>query len=175
MPRPRPFRLTEPVQPEQELHETVADMCDRLIAPPAFWFFYPAGAVQLTRAQVAKLARMGLKRGLPDIFILHQKFYGIELKRRGGRLSRTSIGRTARGSPVIRAGQVDVFPLLEAAGMQRIAVCHSVDEVAAQLDRWGIPLRGRLLGPSATSRPLIEARAQRLLPAPQRLLPAPRS
>jgi hypothetical protein len=157
----RRFRLTAPVQPEQELHETVAAMCDRLIAPPAFWFFYPAGAVKLTGDQVAKLARMGLKRGLPDLWVLHGHglIYGIELKRRGGTLSRTTIDRTKRGSPIIRLGQVEVFRLLEAAGMQTIVVCYSADEVEAQLERWGIPLRGRLVGPGTTSRqPLIEAR-----------------
>jgi hypothetical protein len=143
------------------LHETVAEMCDHLIAPPAFWFFYPAGAVKLTNAQVAKLARMGLKRGLPDLWVLHGLIYGIELKRRGGRLSTKSIGRTKRGSPIIRLGQVEVFPLLEAAGMQPIVVCYSANEVEAQLVDWGIPLRGRLVGPGTRSRqPLIEARVR---------------
>jgi hypothetical protein len=56
------FRLTAPVQPEQELHETVAEMCGRMIAPPAEWAFYPAGAIPLTGQEVAKLARMGRER-----------------------------------------------------------------------------------------------------------------
>jgi hypothetical protein len=157
MARSRPFRLRVPVQPEQELHEAVAELCDRLIAPPAFWFFYPAGAVQLTNAQVAKLARMGLKRGLPDLWVLHGLIYGIELKRRGGTLSRTFVKRTRRGSPRVYLGQKEVFPLLEAAGMQPIAVCYSVDEVVATLEDWGVPLRGRLIGPGTRSPQPIKA------------------
>lgn len=153
------FRLTAPVQPEQELHETVAEMCGRMIAPPAEWAFYPAGAIPLTGQQVAKLARMGLKRGWPDFLILHDWLYGIELKRLGAQLSRTRMGRTRRGSPRILDGQVDVFPRLIAAGMRDIAICYSVEEVVAAWERWGIPLHGRLLQPG-TSRPLIEARAR---------------
>jgi hypothetical protein len=78
------------VPPEQALHEAVAAMCHRLVAAPAQWAFYPAGAIQLTAAQSARLVRMGLKRGWPDLLILHGKLYGIELKREGGQLSRTS-------------------------------------------------------------------------------------
>ena len=140
---PRPFALTMPAPLEQELHEAVAALCHRLIAPPAQWAFYPAGAIQLTPAQMAKLSRMGLRRGWPDFLILHQRVYGIELKRRGGRLSRTRIVRTQRGSPRVLAGQADVFEELEAAGM-RISVCHSIEEVVAAWERWGIPLRGRV-------------------------------
>lgn len=140
----KPFKLSPPVLREQELHEMVAELFEKLIAPPAQWAFYPAGAIQLTAAQVAKLARMGLKRGWPDFLILHGKLYGIELKRQGGSLSRTRTVRTRRGTPRILVGQTDVFPQLLAAGMQDIAVCHSVDEVQAALVLWGVPLRGRV-------------------------------
>lgn len=56
------FRLTAPVPPEQELHEAVVELCYRLIAPPAQWAFYPAGAIELSAAQAAKLIRMGFNR-----------------------------------------------------------------------------------------------------------------
>lgn len=141
---PRPFRLSPPVIPEQQLHEAVAAMCHRLIAPPAQWTAYPAGAVQLAPAEAAKFVRMGLRRGWPDLLVLHDRLYGMELKRLGGQLSRTRIVRTRRGSPRILLGQTDVFPLLLAAGMADIVVCHSVDEAVAALELWGIPLRGRL-------------------------------
>jgi hypothetical protein len=140
----RRFRLSPPVIPEQELHETVAALCERLIAPPAQWALYPAGAIQLTGHQVAKLARMGLQRGWPDFLILHKWLYGLELKRLGGQLSRTRLGRTRRGTPRILDGQVDVFPRLIAAGMRDIAICHSAEEALAALERWGVPLRGKI-------------------------------
>lgn len=143
-PATRPFRLSTPIIPEQELHETVAALCEKLIAPPAEWAFYPAGAIKLTAPQVAKLARMGLRRGWPDFLILHDVLYGIELKQLGRALSRTRLVRTPRGSPRILDGQEDVFPRLIAAGMRDIAICHSADEALAALEGWRIPLRGRI-------------------------------
>jgi hypothetical protein len=141
----RPFRLTAPVIPEQELHETVAALCHIMVAPPAQWAFYPAGGVQLSPAQAAKLARMGLRRGWPDFLFIHLgQVFAIELKRLGGRLSRTRIVRTKRGSPRVLEGQEDTFPALEAAGMT-IVVCHTADEVLATLAQWKIPLRGRIM------------------------------
>jgi hypothetical protein len=140
----RPFKLSAPVVREQELHETVAELFSKLIARPAEWAFYPAGAIPLTGDQAAKLARMGLKRGWPDFLILHEALYGLELKRLGGKMSRTHIVRTRRGSPRILDGQEDVFPRLIAAGMRDIAICHSADEALAALQRWGVPLRGRI-------------------------------
>lgn len=117
-------------------------MLDALLAPPAFWFTYPAGGVQLSPAQAARFSRIGLKRGLPDIWILYEGAWCIELKRHGGELSKTKVVRTRRGSPRILDGQADVFPRLIEAGVRRIAVCHSAEEMLAALKRWGIPLRG---------------------------------
>jgi hypothetical protein len=91
---------------------------------------------------MARYSRVGLKRGLPDIWILYGGIYCIELKRRGGRLSKTRVGRTRRGSPREFAGQADVFPkLLETGAIKEIAICTSVDELLAQLALWQIPLR----------------------------------
>jgi hypothetical protein len=143
MVRAAPFRLTSPVIPEQELHESVAALCRQLVAPPAVWAFYPAGGVQLAPFQAAKLARMGLQRGWPDFLFLHDgKLRGIELKANKGKLSKTRIGRTRSGAPRILEGQDEVFPRLEAAGMT-IEIARSVDEVLSQLAAWGVPLRGR--------------------------------
>ena len=137
---PPRFRLTAPVQPEQELHEAVAALLTKIILPPAEWAHYPAGSIQLTDQQQAKMMRMGLRRGFPDFLLWHEKSFGIELKRIGGRLSTTRLGRTKRGHLRVYEGQADMFPKLEAAGMI-IAVCHSTDEVVAQLRVWGIPHR----------------------------------
>jgi hypothetical protein len=139
---PRRFRLTAPEPIERDIHEACAQALERLLAPPAVWFTYPAGASQLSPQQMARHSRIGLKRGLPDLWILHHGVYCIELKRRGGRLSKTRVVRTRRGSPRILDGQSDVFPqLLASGGVADIAICHSVDEMLAQLARWHIPLR----------------------------------
>lgn len=75
----RPFRLAPPVPPETDLQEAVAQ------------------------------ARMGLKRSWPDVLVLHGVLHGIELKRPGGKLSRTRAVRTRRGGLRIVEGQRDAF------------------------------------------------------------------
>jgi hypothetical protein len=136
----RPFRLTPPVVPENDLHVAVADLLAKLVLPPAMWTCFPSGNVPLPAQYAAKLSRMGLRRGWPDFILIHEWAHGIELKRRGGRLSRTRLVRTARGSLRELEGQEDTFPRLMAAGMG-IEVCCSPDEVLAALRKWGIPLR----------------------------------
>jgi hypothetical protein len=137
---PAKFRLTAPVVPEQDLHESVADALDKLLLGPAEWTCFPAGSVPLPPQFAAKLARMGLKRGWPDVLVLSGRLYGIELKRRGGRLSRTKLVRGRSGILREMLGQDVMFPRLEHAGMT-IGVCHSVDEVLAFLASAGVPLR----------------------------------
>jgi hypothetical protein len=143
----RPFRLTAPEPSEQELQEAVCAALDALLLPPAFWFSAAIGATRLTPQQAAALVRAGIKRGLPDLFVIAPpagRLFGIELKKqRNGYLSKTKIVRTASGAPRILVGQVERFAELEAAGM-KIAICRSVDEVIAQITRWGIPVRGRV-------------------------------
>jgi hypothetical protein len=139
--KPRPFRLRPPVVPENDLHEAVADALDKLLLPPAQWTTFPAGSVPLPPEFAAKLARLGLKRGWPDILIVHDRaVFGIELKTATGILSRTRIVRTRSGALRELAGQTDVFPKLGRAGM-RISICRSVDEVLAALRGWDVPMR----------------------------------
>ena len=86
--------------PEDELHASVADALDKLLLPPARWTTFPAGSVPLPPRYAAKLSRLGLKRGWPDIQVVHGgRIVGIELKRRGGKLSRTRIVRDPSGAP----------------------------------------------------------------------------
>jgi hypothetical protein len=141
----RPYRLTPPEPYELDIHEAAAKALDALLLPPAVWFAMPVGHVRLTGSQTAHLARIGLKRGLPDLFFLFEGLvFALELKRRGGKLSKTRIGRTRSGAPRILEGQEDVFPKLRAAGAA-VAVAHSVDEMLAQIRRWGLPLRDHRL------------------------------
>ena len=138
----RPFRLTAVEPLERDIHEACADALDKLLVPPALWFTYPAGAVELSPQQHSRYSRVGLKRGLPDIWLLYRRVYCIELKRRHGVLSKTHIVRTRRGTPRTLVGQADMFPLLIATGaIKAIAVCTSVDEMLAQVRAWNIPLR----------------------------------
>lgn len=133
------LRAAEPS--EDDLHRAVARALDVLLLPPAVWTTFPAGHVPLPPAMAAKLMRLGLKRGWPDILILHAgRTHGIELKPRDGELSRTRTKRTRRGSLRVLEGQRDVLPKLRAAGMV-VEVCRSLDSVLACLQRWEIPTR----------------------------------
>jgi hypothetical protein len=139
----RPFRLTAPVVAETNLHEAVALALDQLLLLPAQWTTFPAGSVPLPPQFAAKLQRLGLKRGWPDVLVVHHHLYGIELKRRGGHLSKTRLVRTKRGSLRLLDGQTEVFPRLLAAGFGGIAVCETVEAVLEALAAWGVPLRRR--------------------------------
>jgi hypothetical protein len=138
--RAKPLVLTSPVPYEDDLHQAVANALNTLLLPPAEWTTFPAGHVQLPGAAAAKLARLGLKRAWPDIFVLHGSLHGIELKRKGAKLSKTRQVRTRGGRLRTVEGQQEVFPRLIAAGM-KIAVCDNVDDVLSQLAAWGVPLR----------------------------------
>jgi hypothetical protein len=139
-----PLKLTAPEPFERDIHVACVRALGLLLLPPAVWFTYPAGAAQLSPPQMAAYSRVGLRRGFPDIMVIHDaRIFGIELKSRRGVLSKTKVVRTASGAPRMLIGQVERFAELEAAGM-RIAICRSVDEVLAQIVRWGIPVRGRV-------------------------------
>jgi hypothetical protein len=135
------FRLTPEIVAERDIHESAVAVLHHLLLPPAFFFSAAIGATKLSAQQAAALTRAGVKRGLPDLFVIAPSgFYGIEFKTRYGRLSKTRTVHYPSGSPRILEGQEDTFPRLEAAGMT-IAIAHSVDEMLAALDRWQIPLR----------------------------------
>ena len=107
-----------------------------------------AGALALRPDQTARLARLGLKRGWPDLLIAYDKIFGIEIKRIGGQLSKTRTVRTKRGLRILDGK--DMFPrLLATRAFATIATVHSVDEMLAQLRRWasrhGLFCEGRLM------------------------------
>ena len=140
----RPYRLTAPEPLELDIHAGMAKSLDKLLLPPAVWACYPAGHLKLSHAEVGHLSRIGLKRGFPDFLIWYHGCWGLEAKRRGGRLSKTRVIHTKRGTRILE-GQEDVFPkLIASCGFAAIAVFHSVDEGLDQIARWGIPLRGRI-------------------------------
>jgi hypothetical protein len=137
------LKLTAPVVPEDDLHLGVVRALEVFVLPPAIWWCYPAGHILLNGQQAVKLYRMGLRRGLPDFMVLHAgRLLGLELKRPGGRLSRSRMVRRKRnGALVLVEGQAEVFPRLAAAGMVGPRLCASVDEVLAELRAFGVPLR----------------------------------
>ena len=78
--------------PEQILHEAVADYLFLAIRPPAIWNTFPAGGGGLQRA--LRLQRAGFQPGWPDIIVMrpapgnYTVVLGIELKAPKGRMSK---------------------------------------------------------------------------------------
>jgi hypothetical protein len=139
----------QPFEPsERDIHEAVAAVLDEksgLLCPPAFAVCYPAGIVELSPQQAARYVKCGLKAGMPDWLIFYRGVYLIELKRRGGVLSRTRIVRSQQGALREVVGQVERFEQLRATGaVVDGAICYSVEGVVDRLAAWGIPLRGRI-------------------------------
>ncbi len=139
--KPRPFKLTAPVLPEDDMQAALVRNLDILLLPPAEYTAFPAGNILLDGQQASKLNRMGLRRGWPDILIVHQGIWGLELKIPGGRLSRTRTVRDRRGRLRTLVGQEEMHPRLLAAGFRGIAVADSLEGALAQLRAWGIPMR----------------------------------
>ena len=125
---------------EDDLHEQVARALAILLPPPVEWTTVPAGGYELSAAARARLFRLGLRPGWPDIIISYHGIFGIELKTRTGVLSKTRIVRTRSGGARVVVGQRDMHTRLLASGM-RLAVCRSLDGVLSQINAWGIPTR----------------------------------
>jgi hypothetical protein len=134
------FRLTAPVPSESDIHEAVAKILDALLpVDRVAWMTYPAGLIELSPRQAARLARCGLKTGMPDIWIFYRGVWLIELKKPGGRLSHSRIVRSKHGLREI-VGQVERFEQLCKTGAVRdIAICYSVADVLETIARWQIP------------------------------------
>lgn len=73
---PRRFRLTPPEPRELAIHASCVDALEKLLLPPACFATYPAGIVELSAQQAARYARLGLKRGWPDIMVAYRTLWG---------------------------------------------------------------------------------------------------
>jgi len=109
-------------RPEQEIHKAVVGHLNWRAVPGVF-FFHPANGGKRTKAEGGILKGLGVKRGVPDLIILHKaQIFGLELKAAHGRLS-----------PV----QVQTRREMEAAGATT-AVAYDLDEALVILECWGV-------------------------------------
>jgi hypothetical protein len=127
--RPRPFRLTAFVVPEDDLHAAVYGALRVLL---------PEGAVLNTwelrnassAAEGARRKRLGALPGWPDLGVFYaRRVVLLELKRE----------RRGALSPAQRA----LHPRLADQGFP-VAVCHTVVEALDAVSAAGVPLRGRV-------------------------------
>lgn len=112
---------------EDELQASIATMLNHILRPPVIWSHFPSGGYYLTPAARARLYRLGLTRGWPDIMIALPagKVLWLEVKSEVGRLEKEQ---------VLRHGQ------LENLG-HPVEVVRSPEDVVMALDRHGVAHR----------------------------------
>lgn len=122
------MRQTRRAQPELSLQIAVKRFLVLALPPAVEWTSSLAGA-HLGHAQRAKAKASGLRPGWPDLqFLIDGQTKFIELKTDTGRLSD------------------DQKRIHAAMAPGTVAVCRSLDEVAAALTGWGVRLRARPFG-----------------------------
>lgn len=85
----------------------------------------PNGGMR-NKAVAAKLKRMGTRAGWPDLSFIHEGvFYGLEVKRQGGR---------------VKPDQRQCHHDIRTAG-GKVAVARSIDDARQALADWNIPTR----------------------------------
>lgn len=111
---------------EAQLHQSIAELLDIILIPPAFFTTFPAGWGKLSRGTAGRLFASGLKRGMPDILVFDKnKVVGIELK---------------AGYNAATAAQVTMAEKLRAVGI-KVYVCRTQEDVFAALYRESIDVR----------------------------------
>lgn len=114
--------LAIPRQSEAAIQRAVVDLLGWAARPGVAWTHMPAG--ELRAAGVGgKLKALGVQPGWPDLqIIIGGRYYGLELKAEGGRVS---------------PAQLAAHAVLRAAGAE-IVVAHGLGEAMAALKRWGV-------------------------------------
>lgn len=114
---------------EQNTQIAVVQFLDMALIPPAFAFHVPNGG-QRTKTEAKILKAMGVKDGVPDLFIVApgNTVVAIEMKAAKGRA---------------RNGQDERMAALRACGIPT-AVCRTLDEVIEAVEAAGIRLKGRI-------------------------------
>lgn len=121
-------KITAPQPDESATQTSVMQFLDNALPDDAFAFHVPNGGKRNV-IEGAKLKRMGVKAGVPDICIIYRGWaYGIEMKSGKGKLSMPQI---VTHSHLARAGL-------------HVQTCRTALEVESALKGWEIPLRARV-------------------------------
>lgn len=125
---PRRFKLTAPDPSEDEFQKSVADLFHAILPPDKVAFsHFPSGGYQLTPAAKARLYRIGLTKGWPDLIVCYGggKCLWLELKTRRG---------------VVSSEQKQRHHQLRLLG-HPVVLCRCIEDVIAALDEWRVPYR----------------------------------
>lgn len=128
MPRKRAFKLTPPDPSEDQFQESIANLLDAILpGDQVAWSHFPAGGYFLSPAARARLYRLGLKRGFPDIIICYSQ----------GRVLWLEV-KTPTG--VISPAQRSMHLLLRQLG-HTVVVVRRIEHVIAALMEYHVPFR----------------------------------
>ena len=122
-------------QSESEIQIQIVELLKRVLKGDVLWTFFPAGEAGGGRGgkvRGARLNRMGLQPGWPDLQFLHKgRYFGMEVKTKTGRLSQS---------------QRRMHSLLEEQGVS-VAVVRSINDVLERCNEWQLLTR-TAAGPS---------------------------
>lgn len=136
----KPRRITK--RPEEILHKAVARFLDSALLAPAVWWCTPNQKGTRSTFEQQLLVEMGVKDGIPDIFVLHNGLLlGPELKAPPKILPS---GNISKAKPRLSDEQRAMHLRLVAAGA-KTAVCQSIEEVERFLRTYGVPFRATTL------------------------------
>ena len=116
-------------QSESELQIQIVELLKTVLKGDVLWTFFPAGEAgggRGGRVRGARLKRMGLQPGWPDLqFIYKGKYFGMEVKTKAGRLSQS---------------QRRMHFLLEEQGVS-VAIVRSINDVLERCNEWKLLTR----------------------------------
>ena len=128
---------------ESEIQIQIVELLKRVLKGNVLWTFFPAGEAgggRGGRVRGARLKRMGLQPGWPDLQFLHKgRYYGMEVKTKTGRLSQS---------------QRRMHDLMEDQGIS-VAVVRSINDVLERCNEWKLLTRTAALpsrNPPSTDR-----------------------
>lgn len=152
-----PKRFTLNGDPDEDaIQQSIAELLEWVLPPEVAWSHFPAGGYALSRAAQARLYRLGLKRGYPDLMICYpiRKTLWLEVK-------------TPRG--VLTRQQKDRHAQLQALG-HTVVVVRKLDDALQALWTYGVPIRRARLAEGFVGNKAVvgsEARSPQERPEPQ--------
>lgn len=136
-----PRRITN--RPEETFRKTavVPWLTVSVLAPAVWWATANEKGTRSTFEQQL-LVSLGLKEGIPDIFVLHAgRLLGIELKRPPARLKS---GAMSRAKMNLSDGQIKMHAALRAAGAV-VTTANTMEAIELFLRCHGVPLRASVM------------------------------
>ena len=131
----KPLKLVYPDPSEDQLKHSIANLLDAILPEDqVLWSHFPAGGYELTPAARARLYRLGLKRGFPDILLCYSlgRILWLEVKTPTG---------------VVSPAQRKVHLGLKKQG-HNVVIVRRIEDVIKALMEYNVPFRRARLAES---------------------------